>query len=86
MTQCANPEYCIEGPKPHDTSPECAEGAPGVQFLAVKWSLDGATTLAEAADAARDYADTLQALHDQGYVLDGDQISDGQAGYYKPAK
>lgn len=85
MTQCANPEYCTEGPAAHNKSPECAEGAPGVQFLAVKWSLDGATTLADAAQRAREYAAGLQALHNQGYVLEA-PFGDGQAAYYKPAK
>jgi len=80
--QCANPEYCIEGPQSHVESPDCAEGAPGSQFLAVKWSLDGASTLAEAAEKARELAASLQALHDEGYILE-DDISDGHASYYK---
>ena len=81
---CANPEYCLEGPGPHSESTECAEGAPGSQFLAIKWALDESATLAEAAQKARELADWLQGLHDQGYVLE-DQISDGHGSYYKPA-
>lgn len=49
-----------------------------------KWTMDGATTLAEAADQLRVYADELEALHDEGYVLRG-PIADDYGFYYKPA-
>ena len=78
-----DPEYCTEGPEPHDEGPDCVEGAPGSQFIAVKWSLDESKTLAEAAEKARELAVSLQALHDEGYVLE-DEISDGHGIYYKP--
>lgn len=53
------------------------------QFFRAKWMLDGSTTLAEAAQKAREFADWLQGLHDQGYVLE-DEITDDYATYYKP--
>src|SRR6201986_3364908 len=45
--------------------------------------MDGATTLAEAAAYARTFADDLQALHEQGYVLRR-PVTDDYAFYYKP--
>lgn len=53
------------------------------QFFRAKWMLDGSKTLAEAAQKAREFADWLQGLHDQGYVLE-DEITDDYATYYKP--
>jgi hypothetical protein len=51
-----------------------------------KWTIDGATTLAEAAQKSREFADELQSLHDQGYRLRdpvaGDYGSYGS--YYLP--
>jgi hypothetical protein len=48
-----------------------------------KWTIDGAKTLAEAAQKAREFADFLQGLHDEGYVLRSE--IDGDYGfYYKP--
>jgi hypothetical protein len=54
------------------------------EFFAVKWIADGATTLAEAADLVRAFADELQELHTQGYVLRDGEIDNGMAHYYKP--
>lgn len=48
-----------------------------------KWQLDGAATLAEAAQKAREFADWLQGLHNEGYVL-REEISDDYGFYYKP--
>jgi hypothetical protein len=48
-----------------------------------KWRIDDATTLAEAAEKARAFADELQRLHDEGYVLRA-PVSDDYAFYYKP--
>ena len=49
-----------------------------------KWTIDGAATLAEAAQMARGFADGLQRLHDEGYVL-RQPVSDDYGFYYKPA-
>jgi hypothetical protein len=54
------------------------------ELFAVKWVADGATTLAEAAGLVRAFADELQELHTQGYVLRDDEIDNGMAHYYKP--
>jgi hypothetical protein len=48
-----------------------------------KGIMDGATTLAEAAAYARAFADDLQALHEQGYVL-RQPVEDDYAFYYMP--
>jgi hypothetical protein len=48
-----------------------------------KWTIDGATTLAEAAEKARRFAEELQSLHDQGYKL-REPIHDDYGFYYKP--
>lgn len=48
-----------------------------------KGIMDGAATLAEAAAFARTFADDLQALHEQGYVLRR-PVEDDYAYYYKP--
>lgn len=45
-------------------------------FLHSKWILDGADTLSEAAELARTYADFLEQLQGEGYVL-MDTIEDG---------
>jgi len=39
------------------------------EVIRAKGILDGATTLAEAAGKAREFAAELQRLHDAGYVL-----------------
>lgn len=52
-------------------------------IIRAKWTIDGATTLAGAAQKAREFADHLQSLHDQGYVLD-DPIDDDYGFYHKP--
>jgi hypothetical protein len=46
-------------------------------------SLDGATTLSEAAMTAHGYAAELKRLHDEGFLL-REPIEDGQAVAYKP--
>lgn len=51
--------------------------------IRAKWTIDGATTLAEAAQKAREFADYLQGLHDQGYVL-REPIDDDYGFYHKP--
>ncbi len=48
-----------------------------------KWALDGAATLTEAAQKARDLADHLQGLHEQGYVL-REPVADDYGAYYRP--
>lgn len=53
------------------------------EIVRAKWIIDGATTLAEAAQKARAFADHLQGLHDQGYVLDS-PIADDHGFYSKP--
>lgn len=45
-------------------------------FIHTKWILDGADTLSEAAEAARAFADFLDSLQDDGFVL-MDTIEDG---------
>lgn len=39
--------------------------------IRAKWTLDGAVTLAEAAEKAREFAGYLDGLREQGYVLRG---------------
>lgn len=53
------------------------------ELVRAKWAIDGATTLAEAAQKAREFADHLQDLHDQGYVL-REPVADDYGAYYKP--
>ncbi len=43
-----------------------------------KWQLDGATTLLEAAEMARDLAVYLEQLDEYGYILEG--VIDGDYG------
>jgi hypothetical protein len=52
-------------------------------MIRAKWILDGAVTLAEAAQKARDFADHLQGLHDQGYIL-RDPVADDYGWICKP--
>lgn len=59
------------------------ENAPGGPIVRAKWSIDGAKTLAEAAQKAREFADYLQGLHDEGWRLE-DEISDDYGFCYKP--
>ena len=60
-----------------------AEEEPEDGTVRAKWAIDGASTLAEAAQKARAFADWLQGLHDEGYVL-RDEVSDDYGFYYKP--
>lgn len=53
------------------------------ETVRAKWAIDGATTLAEAAAKARAFADELQRLHDEGYVL-REPVEDDYGFYYKP--
>lgn len=39
------------------------------EIVRAKWSIDGAATLAEAAQKAREFADHLEHLAAEGYVL-----------------
>ena len=41
------------------------------EIVRAKWSFDGATTLQEAAEMLRSYADGLEKLHKDGWVLRG---------------
>lgn len=66
-----------------DLEDEDEENAPEHETVRAKWSLDGASTLAKAAQKARGLADWLQGLHDQGYVLE-DEIADDYGFYFKP--
>lgn len=50
------------------TSDQSPLAHPG-DTLRAKWLLDGASTLAEAADRLTDEANRLQALHDAGWTL-----------------
>lgn len=53
------------------------------ETIRAKWMIDGAATLAEAAAKARAFADDLQRLHDEGYVL-REPVDDDYGFYYKP--
>jgi hypothetical protein len=71
-----------------NTGPELAdleddESEDGTRTVRAKWTIDGATTLAEAAQKAREFADFLQGLHDQGFVLDS-PVADDYGFYRKP--
>lgn len=55
----------------------------GDDLVRAKWTIDGATTLAEAAQMARAFAGSLQKLHDEGYVL-REPVEDDYGSYYKP--
>ena len=59
------------------------EELPEDDCVRAKWTIDGAKTLAEAAQKAREFADFLQGLHDEGYVL-RDEVTDDYGFYYKP--
>jgi hypothetical protein len=48
--------------------PTVEQATPG-ETIRAKWVLDGAATLGEAAQRAREAADRLQALHDAGWTL-----------------
>jgi hypothetical protein len=52
------------------------------EIVRAKWTIDGAKTLAEAADMAHEFGIYLQTLHDQGYVL-RQPIEDDYGFYYK---
>ena len=65
-----------------DAEPGSEEG-PEDETVRAKWTIDGATTLAEAAEKACAFAARLQGLHDQGYVL-RQPIDDDYGFYYKP--
>lgn len=52
--------------------------------IRAKWTIDGAATLAEAAQKAREFAAELQKLHDEGFVL-RQPVEDDYGFYYKPA-
>ena len=54
------------------------------ESIRAKWTIDGAATLAEAAGKARAFADRLQRLHDEGYLLRG-PVEDDYGFIYKPA-
>ncbi len=54
------------------------------EIIRAKWTIDGASTLAEAAQKAREFADHLQGLHDQGYVL-REPVADDYGFIRKPA-
>jgi hypothetical protein len=53
------------------------------EIIRAKWTIDGATTLTEAAKMLRKFADRLQSLHDDGYVL-RQPVEDDYGFYYKP--
>lgn len=54
--------------------PEVAQAKAG-DTIRAKWLFDGCTTLADAAQRARDAADALQSLHDGGWTL-AEPVSD----------
>jgi hypothetical protein len=68
-------------PEVADLEDDADEAGDGTETVRAKWTIDGAATLAEAAQKARDFADFLQSLHDQGYVLDGPVADD--YGFYR---
>lgn len=53
------------------------------EIIRAKGILDDATTLAEAAQKTRQFADHLQGLHDEGCVLI-EQVHDDYACYRRP--
>lgn len=53
------------------------------ELIRAKGLIDESTTLAEAATKAREFANMLQQLHDDGYVL-REPVADDYASYYKP--
>jgi hypothetical protein len=55
------------------------------EIIRAKWRIDGAATLAEAAQMALGFAAYLQKLHDDGYVLRY-PVEDDYAYYYKPGQ
>ena len=67
--------------------PEVTDDADGDEpedeIVRAKGVMDDATTLAEAAQKVRAFADELQRLHDEGYVLDG-PVADDYGFYSKP--
>jgi hypothetical protein len=56
---------------------------PDDEIVRAKWTIDGAATLAEAAQKAHAFGDWLQSLHDEGYVL-SQPVSDDYGFYSKP--
>jgi hypothetical protein len=52
------------------------------EIVRAKWTIDGATTLAEAAEMSREFASYLQSLHDSGHVL-RHPIEDDYGFFYK---
>jgi hypothetical protein len=58
------------------TLPSIATGVPIPGLLSPSGLLDGAATLAEAADRTREFADYLRALADAGYELDSPFLDD----------
>jgi hypothetical protein len=59
------------------------DGDDGDEIIRAKWILDGAETLTECADQARSFAEWLDTLHREGYVLNG-PVADDYGFYYKP--
>lgn len=53
------------------------------ESIRAKGVMDGSTSLAEAAEKARAFADGLQRLHDEGYVL-REPVEDDYGFYCKP--
>ena len=83
---CEDSGNCEAGPEQHPEGPECEiDHGPATETFRAKWTCDGATTLAEAAQRAHAFGDWLQSMHDQGYILDG-EVSDDYGFYYKPAE
>jgi len=69
---------------PEMRPPESAGGEPMRMPVRAKWVLDGASSLTEAAQKARDLASWLQDLDGAGYVLEGEIADDYGMAVYKP--
>jgi len=54
-----------------DTASALAGFGDEMKIVRAKWALDGARTLNEAAQKVRTFADYLQTLHNEGWVLAG---------------
>jgi hypothetical protein len=71
-------DQAVPGTVHEDDEEEFTDGT-----VRAKWTIDGASTLAEAAQKARGFATWLQQMHDEGYVL-RNPVADDYGFYYKP--
>ncbi len=78
----SQPELYDSSTEGYDDDYEDCE-QPHDEIVRAKWIMDGATTLAEAADQVRAFANELQELHDEGYVFT-QPVADDYGFYVKP--